>query len=311
MKLSSSKTGLPAMKQDEHLYKKLLGSLPDSILLLDDKNVIHYANKLAEDLLSKPGKSLLGENFGIPFVEGEWADVEYLTSRGLLIGEMRASNLDIDGLHYTLVSLRDITERQQLRDKYKSVLMSTITTLSKTLEVRDPYTVGHESRVADLSVKIAEKLGKDDFFIQGIYISALLHDIGKISVPVDILTKPGHIVDEERNLIKTHARVGYEILSNIEFPWPVANVAHQHHERLDGSGYPLGLKGGQIILEAQIVAVADVAEAVMNDRPYRKGQGVDKALEIIAIESGSKLNAEACAACIELFSKEGYSFRAY
>lgn len=299
------------MRKDEHLYKKLLGSLPDSILLLDDKNVIHYANRLAEELLAKPGRSLLGENFGIPFVEGEWADVEYLTRRGLLVGELRASSVDIGGKNFTLVSLRDITERQQLRDKYKNVLMSTITTLSKTLEVRDPYTVGHESRVADLSVKISEKLGQDDYFIQGIYISSLLHDIGKISVPVDILTKPGEIFIEERNLIKTHSRVGYEILRNIEFPWPVAEVAHQHHERLDGSGYPLGLQGEQIILEAQIVAVADVAEAVMNDRPYRKGLGMDKALEILAEESGTQLNAEACTACIELFTKEGYQFRAY
>ena len=210
---------------------------------------------------------------------------------------------------------RDITERKEAEDKLQhtmanleSALGGTVELLTATLERRDPYTAGHQQRVADLSCAIAEEMGFDDHFIDGLIMGGQIHDLGKIAVPSDILSKPGKLSDAEFAIIKEHPGVGYEILRKIEFPWPLADMIHQHHERLDGSGYPQGLAGDEIIMEARILAVADVVEAMASHRPYRPALGVEKALQEIETHKGITYDAKVVDACLKLFREKEYKF---
>ena len=175
------------------------------------------------------------------------------------------------------------------------------------LEKRDPYTAGHQRRVADLAEKIALKLGLPKEQAHGIYLASIVHDIGKIQVPAEVLNKPGKLTDLEFSLIKLHPQTGYDILKAIRSPWPIPEAVLQHHERLDGTGYPQGLKGEQIIIEARIIAVADVVEAMSSHRPYRPGLGLEAALAEISRVRGTQLDSNAVDACLQLF-KEGYQF---
>lgn len=168
------------------------------------------------------------------------------------------------------------------------------------VESREPFTSGHMRRVANLSRLIAKKLNLSVKSIDDIYYAALVHDLGKIHIPVEVLIYPGKLEPEAFALIKTHSIAGFDILNKNELPWPLAEVAIQHHERLDGSGYPYGLKGDAILLEAQIVAVADVYDAVISERPYRFARNSEAALEILIAEAGIRLNEKAVKACIEL-----------
>jgi len=210
-------------------------------------------------------------------------------------------------------TVQDITERKRAEEQLqkslqqtKKVLEEVVLTLSSIVEKRDPYTAGHQHRVADLACAIAGELNLPEVQIEGIRVAGIVHDIGKINVPAEILSKTGRLSDAEFNIIKTHAQVGKEILEPIDFPWPVAQVVHQHHERLNGTGYPQGLSDGKIILEAKIMAVADVVEAMASHRPYRPALGIDKALEEISNQSGILYDPQVVDACRELFDKKGY-----
>ena len=183
-----------------------------------------------------------------------------------------------------------------------------IMAMANTSEKRDPYTAGHQKRVQDLSLAIARELNVTQAQFEGLKFAGIIHDIGKIAVPSDILAKPGNITPYEYEVIKSHSTVGYELLSKIEFPWPIAEIVYQHHERIDGSGYPRGLKREEILLEAQILAVADIVEAMVSHRPYRPALGVDKALQTITDLSGISLNPEIVDVCIDLVKFKGYSF---
>ena len=211
-------------------------------------------------------------------------------------------------------TVQDITERKRAEEQLKKSLQQTkkvleevVWTLSSIVEKRDPYTAGHQRRVADLACAIAGELNLPEVQIEGIRVAGVLHDIGKINVPAEILSKTGRLSEAEFSIIKTHAQVGKEILESIDFPWPVAQVAHQHHERLNGTGYPQGLSDGKIILEAKIMAVADVVEAMASHRPYRPALGVEKALEEISNKSGILYDPQVVDACRELFDKKGYN----
>jgi putative nucleotidyltransferase with HDIG domain len=173
-------------------------------------------------------------------------------------------------------------------------------------EKRDPYTATHQQKVCRLAVALAAEIGLDDFRIEGIRIASLLHDIGKISIPGEILNKPGRLKVSEFNLIKDHPEDGHNILKTIEFPWPIAEIVYQHHEKLDGSGYPRGFKGDEILLEARILAVADVVEAITSHRPYRPALGIDFALEEIGKNRGIVFDTVISDACILLFTKKGF-----
>ena len=210
---------------------------------------------------------------------------------------------------------QDITQRKQAEnalkksvESLKRTLDGTVDALSTTLEMRDTYTAGHQKRVALIACEIAQEMGLSKQQIEGIRVMGFLHDIGKIVVPAEILSKPGKINEYEFHIIKAHSQVGYDILKGIELPWPVAVATIQHHERLDGSGYPHGLKGDEIILEARILAVADVLEAMASHRPYRPALGLDKALEELAQKKGTVYDTEVVNACLRLFIDKGFRY---
>lgn len=209
------------------------------------------------------------------------------------------------------IDLTDLKETQEkLRGALcgvKHVLKQTVDAIAMAVEKRDPYTAGHERQVAVLSLEIAREMGLSDDACEGLEYSALLHDVGKLAVPTDILTRPGRLTASEFDVVKSHAEHGYEILRSIDFPWPVADIIRQHHERLDGSGYPQGLKGDEICREARIIGVADVVEAMCSHRPYRAGLGIDAALAELRAGSGTRYDAEVVQACETVIAR-GFAF---
>jgi response regulator RpfG family c-di-GMP phosphodiesterase len=176
------------------------------------------------------------------------------------------------------------------------------------VEKRDPYTAGHQQRVARLACAIAREMNLSGHVMEGIGMAGAIHDLGKIAVPAEILSKPTQLTMEEFSLVKSHARAGFEILKNIDFPWPVAQIACQHHERMNGTGYPDGLKGEDILLEARIIAVADTVEAMASHRPYRPALGIDAALEAVNQGKGDLYDVQVVDACTQLFSKGTFRF---
>ncbi|MCX7704922.1 MAG: PAS domain S-box protein [bacterium] len=193
---------------------------------------------------------------------------------------------------------------QQLQKTIEGISLS----IAKIIETRDPYTVGHQSRVANLAVAIAREMKLSEYSVQGIYFAGILHDIGKVSVPVEILVKPTRLTDDEFNIIKLHSIYGYEILSKIPFPWDIAKIVLQHHERINGSGYPEGIAEKDILQEAKIIAVADVVEAMAFDRPYRTGFGIEFALNEIEQKKGILFDPDVVDICIKLFREQRFSF---
>ncbi|MDD5177005.1 MAG: PAS domain S-box protein [Sterolibacterium sp.] len=212
-----------------------------------------------------------------------------------------------------IVMTQDITEKKHIEDEnqryikqLKTSFMSTVEVATIINEMRDPYTAGHERRVADIAVAIGAELGFDTRRQEGLHIAGHLHDIGKINIPAEILAKPGKLSAIEFQLIQEHAQASYDVLRSVDFPWPVAQVALQHHERMDGSGYPQGLKGEAILLEARIMAVADVFEAMSSHRPYRAALGIEKALDEIERGRGTSYDADVADACLRLIREVRY-----
>jgi len=199
-------------------------------------------------------------------------------------------------------------ELKQSFEKLRRAQDQTVVALASASEIRDPYTSGHQQRVTKLACSIAENMNLTENFIEGLRISGLLHDIGKISVPAEILSKPGKITQDEYNIIKQHCQIGYEILKGIEFPWPVAQIVLQHHERINGSGYPQGIAGEEILLESKILSVADVIEAMSSHRPYRPGLGIDKALDEVMRNKSTFFDPVVADTCWDLFSTGKFNF---
>jgi putative nucleotidyltransferase with HDIG domain len=197
---------------------------------------------------------------------------------------------------------------QSTLGKLQRTLDGVIHAMALTIEKRDPYTAGHQERVAHLAGSMARTMDLGAEQVKGLGMAAHIHDIGKIRVPSEILSKPGQLSDIEFALIKTHPKVGYDILRPIEFPWPVAEMVYQHHEKMDGSGYPRGLSGKEILLEAKIIAVADVVEAMAFHRPYRAALGVDKALTEVVSGKGRFFDPEVVKACLAVFKGSRYQF---
>jgi len=214
-----------------------------------------------------------------------------------------------------LSTTNDITERKKIEEELQSTvanmrkaLEGTVQVVSAMVELRDPYTAGHQMRVAELARAIAKEMELDNNTIEGIYLAGVIHDLGKISVPFEILGKPSQLTNTEFSLIKIHPKVGYDVLKNFAFPWPIADIVHQHHERLDGSGYPMGLEGDDILLEARILSVADVVEAIATHRPYRPALGVETALNEILEHRESRYDPDVVDVCIRLFRELEYKF---
>ena len=198
----------------------------------------------------------------------------------------------------------EIHEKQLTQERLADALKATIEAITRTMEWRDPYTAGHQKRVAAISTAIAKKMGWSDTSIQALYMAAMVHDIGKVAVPSEILTKPTHLTDLEMQMVQGHVESGYQILKDIPFPWPIADMVRQHHERLDGSGYPHSLKADQICSEARILAVADTIEAISSHRPYRPARGLAKAMEEIREGAGIKFDAKVVDAAFELLNSD-------
>jgi len=212
-----------------------------------------------------------------------------------------------------MIVAEDITERkrgeEQLRDTLESLrkaFSATIQVMVSAVEVRDPYTSGHQLRSADLARAIATELGLPQEKIDAIRMAGSIHDIGKLSIPAEILSKPTKLSEIEFSLIKAHAQRGFEMLKNVESPWPLAEIVYQHHERMDGSGYPRNLKGDEICIEARILTVADVVEAMASHRPYRPGLGIEVALNEIENNSGIFYDSTIADACLRLFREKGF-----
>jgi putative two-component system response regulator len=192
------------------------------------------------------------------------------------------------------------------RSQYRRMLEQTIQAIALTIEKRDPYTAGHQVRVSELATAVAQEMNLDADRLDGLRLGGMIHDIGKIYLPAEILSRPGRLSATEFELVKTHSAVGAEIVADVEFPWPVAKMILQHHERQDGSGYPNGERGDAILLEARILAVADVVEAMASHRPYRPALGIDKALDEIRRGRGVQYDAEVVDVCLRLFTERGY-----
>ena len=241
-----------------------------------------------------------------------------------LQNELIEKNRDLDETNKELIKSRDemkilnfeLEETVQLRtlqfkeksELSKRLFLQTVNSLMYALEMRDPYTAGHQQRVSKLASAIAKKAGLSEAKIEGIMVAGKLHDIGKIYVPSEFLTKPGRLPEEALCVIKTHPRIGFEILKDIEFPWPIASIVLQHHERIDGGGYPYGLENDEILLEAKILSVADVVEAMITNRPYRISPGVDEALDEIRQFRGIKYEACVVDACLSLFLEDRFDW---
>lgn len=202
---------------------------------------------------------------------------------------------------------RDVTERQKANEALKRAFNSVVSVLSDMLNLKDPYTQFHEKNVAKLALEIAERMGLDEFTIESIRVASMVHDIGKINIPTEILSKPGKLSDIEFEMIKKHPETAYEILRKVDLPWPVADIVYQHHERLDGSGYPRHLKSDEILLEAKIIIVADVVEAMSSHRPYRAALGFEAAIEEIKKNAGVLYDAEIVQICTSIL-EEGFRF---
>lgn len=223
--------------------------------------------------------------------------------------EVDARKSMIEGVERILVTARDVTARKAAEraaagseQRYRQMVYDVVESMGKAVETRDPYTSGHQRRVAGIAMAIAREMGLSEDQIVSIEMTGLVHDVGKIGVPAEILSKPGALSATEFGIIKGHPQAGADILAEIDFPWPIAEIVLQHHERLDGTGYPRGLSGDQIVLEARILAVADVVEAMASHRPYRVALGLEAAIEEISRSQG-KFDPDVCDACVRLFSE--------
>lgn len=230
--------------------------------------------------------------------------------------EVNGGLITYQGKPADLVILHDISERVKVEKSLRETLIklrkafgATIQALISVVEYKDPYTAGHQRRVSDLARSIAEEIGLAKKKIDGLRMAASIHDLGKVTIPSEILSKPGRLTDHEMRLVKTHPLVGYEILRKIKFPWPIARVIYEHHERIDGSGYPQGLKGDEISLEAFILGVADVIEAMISHRPYRPALSLERGLDEISNNRGRLYDEGVVDSCLRLFRDKGYQLK--
>ena len=320
------------LREGEERYRTLFQKTSNPILMIDiDGNYIG-GNNAALQFLEYTEEQLTSKNVRDTLPPGEQAagslkKLKHLWESGGRIereyfvnGKTKVLDLTITpcmwhGRRSVFGLGTDITDRKQAEEKLLRTLESLrnafgtiIKVMVSAVEVRDPYTAGHQIRSADLARNIAKEMGLPQEKIDGIRMAGSIHDIGKLSIPAEILSKPTRLTEVEFSLIKEHSRSGYEILKDVESPWPLAEIIYQHHERMDGSGYPRNLKGNDILIEARIMAVADVVESMASHRPYRPGLGIDAALEEISKNRDILYDPEVSDACLKLFHEKGYRF---
>jgi len=230
--------------------------------------------------------------------------------------DMQAAMINYDGISAQLIEAVDVSAIKHSEEmlhrtniRLRRALDGSVGAMAFTLETRDPYTAGHQRRVAELSFAIAASMGLEADAAEGVRIAAAIHDLGKISIPSEILSKPTKLSEIEFSLIKIHSQAGYDILKNIDFPWPIAEIVYQHHEKMDGSGYPRGLRGEALLVQSRILVVADVVEAMASHRPYRPALGLECALEEIAKNRGRLYDGDVVDACMDCFKNKGFEFK--
>lgn len=327
-------------RQTEDKLRIVSAAAQDAIIMMDDAGKIVFWNESAQRIFGYSAQEAQGTKLHELIVpERRRADFEKefaafgSTGQGPVIGktleraglrkdgteivtEVSISAVSMDEKWHAICVIRDITERKEAEKKrwhdagkLRRNLEKTIQAVAAAVEIRDPYSIGHQRRVADLSRAIGTELGLPDEQIHGLHLAGTVHDLGKIRIPVQILSKPGKLTDLEFSFIRTHPEASYDILKDVEFLWPIAQIVLQHHERLDGSGYPQGLKTGQILLEARILGVADVVEAMTSHRAYRPGLALDAALSEITEHQGSWYEPAVVDACVRLFRDKGFAFQ--
>lgn len=262
-----------------------------------------YASVVALPLISRKGP------FGSLSIYTDEADIFHEKELNLLMGLADNIVYGIEALHNRVRRNRAEFEVQSSIGKLQKAFKAIVQVLEQTVGIRDPYTAGHQRRVSDLACAIAVEMGLSQDRIDGIRIAGIIHDIGKIHVPAEILSKPKALSSIEFDLVKTHPQVGYDVLKAIDFPWPVAKIVLQHHERIDGSGYPHRLSKNGILLEAKVIGVADVVEAMASHRPYRPSLGIEQALSEISDKRGIKYEASIVDACLKMFREKNFSFK--
>jgi len=325
-----------ALRQSQQEFISIFRDNPEAIVYVDEKGNILDINLRFIKLFGYSLKEIKGKNInsGIihpseKIIEGKGLDNKAL-SKGYINFEtirkkkdgtlfpvsISGSPVIVDGKPRGITGMFvDITERkkneEQLKESFKKLqktIEDSISAISLVTEARDAYTAGHQRRVSKLAVALAKEMGFSKDRVEGIKIAALIHDVGKINLPAEILSKPGKLSEMEFNLIKNHSQIGYDILKKIDFLWPVAEIVLQHHEKINGSGYPGGLKGNEILLEAKIICVADVVEAMSSHRPYRPALGIDAALEEISQNRGTLYDPEVVDMCLKLFKEKSFKF---
>jgi PAS domain S-box-containing protein len=319
-----------------HRYKVLFDNAADAILMTDADGVVVEANEVATQLHGLEREKLIGREVFSLTRPDEHLDMVELGERmkrdgaALYEGSASGSNggepvpievkvrvVPHDGRQVVLSVARDISERRrgellsaETEARLRRAIETTVAAMGSIIESRDPYTAGHERRVGELASAIAVQMGLTDATVFSVRLAAEVHDVGKISVPAEILNRPGRLSGIEFELIKRHSEAGFEILRGVDFEGPVAAIVLQHHERLDGSGYPWGLDGEEILPEARLMAVADVVEAMASHRPYRPALGLDAALGEIARGRGTLYDPDVADACRAVFSDQGFAFTA-
>jgi PAS domain S-box-containing protein/putative nucleotidyltransferase with HDIG domain len=322
------------LRESEEKYRDLVENINDILFLTDDKGTITYISPQVHSVLGYTPSEFVGRTFNefidpehLPFIVEQFqkrlsgiiepSEYRLINKSGELIWIRSSSHpifrenkiMGLRGI-FTDISKRKEAE-EQLKKNFERLKKSTngiIQAIALTVETRDPYTSGHQIRVAKLATTIAREMNLPMEQVEGITMAASIHDIGKISVPAEILSKPSRLSDIEFQLIKIHPEAGYNIVKDIDFPWPIATIIMQHHERINGSGYPKGLKGEEILLETRIMSVADVVEAIASHRPYRPAYGIDIAIEEISRNSGILYDPDAVDACLKLFNDKGFKF---
>jgi PAS domain S-box-containing protein len=335
--VTERKRAMEALRESEEQFRGLVEQSIAGIYIIQDGKFAYVNPRFAEirgyrsaaELLGSDPLQLIAERDRGTVAEhnrrllaGEVASIDYsftaLCKDGSSI-EVGAHSApaNFHGRSAIIGLMQDISEKKRAEDEIKryvaqleTAFMSTVEVATNLGEMRDPYTAGHQRRVAEIAVAIGAELGFDAHRQEGLRVVGYLHDIGKITIPSEILSKPGKLSAIEFQLIQGHAQAGYDVLKGVAFPWPVAQVALQHHERMDGSGYPQGLKGEAILLEARIMAVADVVEAMSSHRPYRPGLGIDKTLAEIERGRGTAYEPLVVDACLKLFREKGYTIPA-
>lgn len=335
--ISDRKLAESALRDSEQRFKALVEQSLVGIYVIDEEKLL-YVNPRFCEIYGYSLEELVGKSFydiiaeeDRPVVrekirqrlsgETESARYEFRGRRrdGILIDVgVHGSRGMIQGRHVIIGMIQDITERRLGEEKIRSYverlersIMSTVQAISQMVDLRDPYTSGHERRVGDLAAAIGREMGMNEHQTTGLRVAGNVHDVGKIAVPAEILSKPTRLSPAEFAIVKTHAEQGYEILKDIDFPWPVTAAVHQHHERLDGSGYPKGLRGDDICIEARILAVADVVESMSTHRPYRPALGVEAAFAELQKHRGILYDPAAVDSCLRLFREKGYTLPQY